>query len=79
LTTFAAGFMNIKLYLAKGMMLNTVLSIVIIALVTIIIVENVRVWINLLGTEKPVGMNDEREKIYCPVVTPHAPDDLPLA
>lgn len=79
LTTFAAGFMNIKLYLAKGMMLNTVLSIVIIALVTIIIVDNVRVWITLLKTDKAVGMNDERGKIYCPVVPAHAPDDMPLA
>jgi carbon starvation protein len=79
LTTFAAGFMNIKLYLAKGMMLNTVLSIVIIALVAIIIVDNVRVWITLLKTDKAVGMNDERGKIYCPVVPAHAPDDMPLA
>jgi len=79
LTTFAAGFMNIKLYLAKGMMLNTVLSIVIIVLVTIIIVDNVRVWITLLKTEEPVGMNDDRDTIYCPVVPAHAPDDLPLA
>jgi carbon starvation protein len=79
LTTFAAGFMNIKLYLAKGMMLNTILSIVIIALVTIIIVDNVRVWITLLKTDKAVGMNDERGKIYCPVVPAHAPDDMPLA
>ena len=79
LTTFAAGFMNIKLYLAKGMMLNTVLSIVIIVLVTIIIVDNFRVWITLLKTVEPVGMNDDRDTIYCPVVPVHAPDDLPLA
>ncbi len=79
LTTFAAGFMNIKLYLAKGMMLNTVLSIVIIVLVTIIIVDNFRVWIALLKTGQPVGMNDDRDTIYCPVVPAHAPDDLPLA
>ncbi len=78
-TTFAAGFMNIRLYLAKGMLLNTVLSLVIIILVALIIVENVRVWIRLLKLEKPPGMNDEREKIYCPVVSPHGPDDLPLA
>lgn len=77
-TTFAAGFMNIKLYLAKGMMLNMVLSVAVIALVSIIIVENVRVWLTLLKTEKPVGMNDEREVIHCPVVSPHAPDNLPL-
>jgi carbon starvation protein len=79
LTTFAAGFMNIKLYLAKGLMLNTVLSIVIIALVTVIIIDNVRVWMMLLKREKPAGMNDEREEIYCPAVSAHAPDDLPLA
>ncbi len=78
-TTFAAGYMNIRLYLAKGMMLNAVLSIVIITLVTIVIVDNVRVWKRLLETDKPVGMNDERAKIFCPVVTPHPPDDLPLA
>lgn len=78
-TTFAAGVMNIRLYLAKGMMLNAVLSIVIIALVTIVIVDNVRVWKRLLKTGKPVGMNDERGKIFCPVVAPHPPDDLPLA
>jgi len=77
-TTFAAGFMNIKLYLAKGMILNMVLSVAVIALVTIIIVENIRVWLRLLKTEKPVGMNDEREVIHCPVVSPHAPDNLPL-
>ncbi len=78
-TTFAAGFMNIKLYLSKGMMLNAVLSAVIIVLVSIIIVDNIRVWITLLKTEKPVGMNDERGRIYCPAVSAHAPDDLPLA
>ncbi|HET6421425.1 MAG TPA: carbon starvation protein A [Geobacteraceae bacterium] len=79
LTTFAAGFMNIRIYLTKGMMLNTVLSIAVIALVTIIIVDNVRVWITLLRTDKPRGMNDERGTIYCPVIPAHAPDDLPLA
>ncbi len=79
LTTFAAGFMNIKLYLAKGMILNTALSAVIIVLVAVIIADNVRVWVMLLRTDKPVGMNDERGKIYCPVVLPHAPDNVPLA
>lgn len=78
-TTFAAAFMNIQLYLAQGMMLNTVLSVVIIVLVTVIIVENLRVWLTLLKTAKPLGMNDNREHIYCPVVPAHAPDDLPLA
>src|SRR5665647_220879 len=79
ITTYAAGYMNIKLYLAKGMMLNSVLSMVIMVLVTIIIVENVRVWIPLLKTVQPPGMNDGRGTLYCPLVAAdHAPDDVPL-
>lgn len=80
ITTYAAGFMNIKLYLAKGMMLNSILSVVIMVLVTIIIVENVRAWIPLLKTVLPIGMNDGRDTIYCPLVAAdHPPDDVPLA
>lgn len=80
LTTYAAGYLNIKLYLAKGMMLNCVLSVVIMVLVTIIIVENVRVWIRLVKTVQPAGMNDGRDALYCPLVAAdHAPDDVPLA
>lgn len=79
MTTFTAGFMNIRLYLAKGMVLNTILSIAVIVLVAIVIFDNVRVWRGLLKTDRPIGMNDERERIYCPVIESHAPDDLPLA
>jgi len=78
ITTFVAGIMNVQMYLARNMMLNAVLSIIIIALVTIIIVDNVRVWIQLLKTEKPIGMNTEREFVYCPIVPDHAPDDKTL-
>ncbi len=80
ITTFVAGIMNIQLYLSRNMMLNAVLSIVIIVLVTVIIVDNVRVWMGLLKTEKPIGMNTEREIIYCPIVpTDRPPDDKTLA
>jgi carbon starvation protein len=78
ITTFVAGIMNVQMYLARNMMLNAVLSIIIIALVTIIIVDNVRVWMQLLKTEKPIGMNTEREIVYCPIVPDHAPDDKTL-
>jgi carbon starvation protein len=79
-TTYAAGFMNLQTYFAKGMILNSVMSIFIIVLVTIIIFENVRIWLQLLKTDGPIGMNDDREKIYCPIVpADHAPDDKPLA
>jgi carbon starvation protein len=80
ITTFVAGIMNVQMYLARNMMLNAVLSIVIIVLVTIIIVDNIRVWMQLLKTEKPIGMNTERDIIYCPIVpADRAPDDKPLA
>jgi len=80
ITTFVAGIMNVQMYLARNMMLNAVLSIVIIVLVTVIIVDNVRVWMQLLKTEKPIGMNTEREIIYCPILpADRAPDDKPLA
>ncbi len=80
ITTFAGGIMNVQMYLKRDMMLNAVLSIVIIVLVTVIIVDNIRVWIGLMKTEKPIGMNTEREFIYCPIVpSDHAPDDKPLA
>jgi len=80
ITTFAGGIMNVQMYLKRDMMLNAVLSIVIIILVTIIIVDNVRVWMQLLKTEHPIGMNTEREIIYCPILpADRAPDDKPLA
>jgi hypothetical protein len=48
--------------------------------VTIIIVDNIRVWMQLLKTEAPIGMNTEREIIYCPIVpADRPPDDKTLA
>jgi carbon starvation protein len=80
ITTFVAGIMNVQMYLARNMMLNAVLSIVIIVLVTIIIVDNVRVWLQLLKTEGPIGMNTEREIVYCPILpADRPPDDKTLA
>ena len=74
-TTFAAGIMNTQTYLAKGQMLNAWLSIGIILLVIIIIVENLRVQIKLLKTDKPIGMNDDRDVVYCPIIPADAPPD----
>jgi len=50
-------------------------------MVAVIVVENVRVWLKLLKTEGPVGMNLERpDRCYCPVVEEErAPEDVPLA
>jgi carbon starvation protein len=74
-TTFAAGIMNVQTYLAKDQMLNTWLSIGILVLVVIIMVENVRVQIKLLKTDKPIGMNVDRGVIYCPIIPADAPPD----
>jgi len=74
-TTFAAGIMNCQTYLAKNQMLNAWLSIGIIILVVIIIVENIRIQIKLLKTEKPIGMNVDREVVYCPLIPADAPPD----
>ena len=68
-TTFAAGVMNIQTYLGKGQMLNAWLSLAILVLVVIIIIDNVRIWLSLVRTTQPVGMNDDREAIYCPLVS----------
>jgi carbon starvation protein len=74
-TTFAAGIMNVQTYLAKDQMLNTWLSIGILVLVVIIMVENVRVQIKLLKTDKHIGMNVDRGVIYCPIIPADAPPD----
>ena len=74
-TTFTAGVMNVQTYLAKNMLLNAWLSIGIIILVVIIIEENVRAWFKLLKTDKPIGMNVDRDVVYCPVIPADAPPD----
>jgi len=74
-TTFTAGIMNIRTYLSKGQMLNVWLSVAIIVLVVIIIADNVRVWLKLLQTDKPIGLNDGREEVYCPIIPKDAPPD----
>jgi carbon starvation protein len=79
ITTYAAGYMNLQAYIAGGMTLNAVMSVVIMVLVTIIMFDNVRVWLRLLKSEGPVGMNDGREIFGCPERRPHGPDDKPLA
>ena len=74
-TTFAAGIMNVRTYLSKGQMLNVWLSVAIIVLVVIIIADNVRVWFKLLQTDKPIGLNDGRDQVFCPVIPADAPPD----
>ncbi len=76
-TTFAAGVLNIQTYLLKHQMLNAGLSVGILCLVVLIMMDNVRVWLLLLKTDRPVGMNDERDAIYCPLVEEGTVDPRP--
>jgi carbon starvation protein len=67
--------MNVRTYLSKGQMLNVWLSVAIIVLVVIIIADNVQVWFKLLQTDKPIGLNDGRDEVFCPVIPADAPPD----
>jgi len=77
-TTFAAGLMNVRTYWAREQFLNVWLSVGVVALVVIIIADNIRVWLKLLKEENPPGLNDQRDRIFCPAVPSDAPPDLTL-
>jgi carbon starvation protein len=63
---------------AKHQILNAWLSIAIIVMVVIIIIDNIRVWLILFKTDQPIGMNDARETVYCPMVTEEIEINLPI-
>ena len=63
-TVLAAGSMNVGMFYRRGDMLgniNGTVSIILIVLVVITLLDCIRLWIKLLNTEKPVGMNTEIE------------------
>jgi carbon starvation protein len=60
--TFCADALNIKMFWAKGNWVNVGLSIMILVLVAVVIADNVRVWLKLLKTREPVGLNNGPEK-----------------
>ena len=59
--TFTAGYLNFKDYWAKGQMVCAWLSIGILIAVAVVIADNVRVWLKLLKTTEPVGLNTPSE------------------
>lgn len=74
-TVISAAVMNIQIYLKNNKVLNAGLSIMLIGLVVIILLDNFRLWMELFKTDKPVGMNDGREVLYCPVISTNNPPD----
>lgn len=61
-TVIAAGVMNVGMFFRRGDSLgntNGVISVILIVLVVITLIDSVRKWIELLKTDKAVGMNTE--------------------
>ncbi|VBB07960.1 carbon starvation protein csta [Lucifera butyrica] len=62
ITVITAGILNVGMFYKRGDSLgdiNGTVSIVLIALVAVTLLDSVRVWIKLLKTPKPVGLNTE--------------------
>ena len=56
--TFTAGYLNFQTYRAHDQMLCAWLSIGILIAVTVVIIDNVRIWLQLLKLDTPVGLNN---------------------
>ena len=71
-TVIAAGVMNVQMFFKRGDALgntNGTVSIVLIVLVIITLLDSIRLWLQLLKNDKPVGMNTEISFQSCPVNT----------
>jgi carbon starvation protein len=69
-TVLLAGIMNVQMFFKRGDTLgntNAILSIIMIILTVVTLVDSVRLWLKLLKTDKPVGMNTEISFQSCPV------------
>ncbi|HWQ61804.1 MAG TPA: carbon starvation protein A [Negativicutes bacterium] len=58
-TVLAADVMNIMNYWKAGDVLKASISLVIFVLVVITLADSVRKWVELLKTDKPIGMNTD--------------------
>lgn len=65
-TVIYAGILNVAMFYKRGDALgniNGTVSIVLIVLVIITLLDSIRKWIELLKTDKPVGMNIETQEV----------------
>jgi len=61
-TVIYAGILNTKIYLGMNTIngnINAALSITILALVVIILLDSIRVWLQLFKTKTPLGLNTD--------------------
>lgn len=52
----AACVINTQTYFAKGQLLNAWISIAIMAMVGVVIADNIKQWFALVKTKQPVGL-----------------------
>lgn len=75
-TTITAAVMNVSTYMATNKTLMAGLSGALIILVSVVLLDNLRYWLQLLKNDKPIGMNDGRDTTCCPVTPPDYPSDV---
>lgn len=71
-TVIAAGIMNVQMFFKRGDALgntNGTVSVILIVLVVITLLDSIRLWLQLLKNDKPVGMNTEISFQSCPINT----------
>jgi carbon starvation protein len=68
--TFTADILNIRAYYAKDDYVKLWLSASVLVIAAIVIADNLRVWLRLLKTTEPAGLNDARETHDLPMSVP---------
>ena len=59
--TLSADVLNIREFSAQGNWLNVILSVAILLLVVVVLLDSIRVWLKLLKTREPIGLNNGPE------------------
>ncbi len=76
-TVILAGTMNVQMFFKRGDALGTTngtVSIVLIILTVVTLADSIRLWLQLLKTDKPVGMNTEITFQSCPIDNNRTPN-----
>ncbi len=60
--TYSAGYLNVIYFYKQHNWVSVGLSVAILILVSVVIVDNIRVWLQLLKTREPIGLNNGPEK-----------------
>jgi len=61
LVTYTAGILNVQFFAKQQNWISVGLSVAILVLVTVVILDNMRVWFMLLKPHEPIGLNNGPE------------------